>query len=49
MLANQLGGDVEQSGSSNPGARTTGKRSGSKSSVPNPPSPSDSEPTVSPW
>ena len=31
------------------GERTTGKRSGSKTSVPNPPSPTDSEPMVSPW
>ena len=36
-------------GSSKPGARTTGKRSGSNTSVPNPPAPTDSEPIVSPW
>ena len=31
------------------GARTTGKRSGSNTSVPKPPSPTDSEPIESPW
>ena len=32
-----------------PGARRTGKRSGSNTSVPKPPSPTESEPMVSPW
>ena len=31
------------------GARSTGKRSGSNTSVPNPPSPTESAPMVSPW
>ena len=31
------------------GERSTGKRSGSNTSVPKPPSPTESPPTVSPW
>ena len=39
----------KQSGSAKRGARSTGKRSGSNTSVPNPPSPTESAPMVSPW
>ena len=40
---------VEAVGSSKPGRAGPGSAAGRRASVPNPPSPSESEPTVSPW
>jgi hypothetical protein len=39
----------KHAGSAKSGARNTGKRNGSNSSVPKPPAPTDSAPIVSPW